>query len=201
MPHLEAMPIELDLFFVFLPFWLGGIACFVVRHLLNRRNPDGFSPATVRFALRSQVVHRSYDAVEEQTGYPVPQALRDFYSAPGFLYIEQFEAPGLARGRNSEPTFILIEQFLPLCPQMQEELKLPDLTWLPFARDVDGCIYFLPLEEYRDGDGPVYQIDPGKSQRARECGNDIRRASDSLRSFLRQGARISALGRGGRLHE
>lgn len=198
-PALELVPPPFDLLVSLLPFWLGGLTCAALNRLQNRPRSKQLSRESSRFALRSQVVHRSFEVVEQRTGFPVPQTLRDFYTAPGFLHIERFEAPSVVLGQRPDLTFIAIQEFLPLVSAVLDELRLPDSTWLPFARGVDGCIYFLPLEEYHNEDGPVYQFNPEMTRWERERGRDIRRISDSLRSFLVLGTRVNVLERGGRL--
>jgi hypothetical protein len=146
------------------------------------------------------VEQRDFGAVAQRTGYSVPQSLRDFYTAHGFLRIVQFETPDVAHCRSPEQPFFVVQEFLPLTPKVMDHLALPDSTWLPFAQDGQGCIYFLPLAEHQDGDGPVYRIDLEMGRWGRMRGNDIRRVSNSLRQFLALGRQYTDVRHRGGMH-
>jgi hypothetical protein len=184
----------LDMFLGMIPFWLGAFACLAARRFLNRLWPEARLPQNRWRELHNQV--------EQRTGYPVPQTLRDFYTTPGFLRIEQlqFETPDITHSRSPEQPFFVVQEFLPLTPEVMDHLALPDTTWLPFAQDGQGCIYFLPMAEHQDGDGPVYRIDLEMGWWGRAQGNEIRRVSDSLRQFLALGRRYLDVRHRGGMH-
>jgi hypothetical protein len=176
----------LEMFLGMSPYWLGAFACLAARRFLNRLWPEARLSQNRREELYSQVKQRDFTAVEQHTGYPVPQVLRDFYT-PRILRIEQFETPDVTYSSGPEQPFFVIQEFLPLTPKTMDYLALPDSTWLPFAQDGRGYVYFLPLAEHQGGDGPIYRIDLEMGRWGRARGNDIRRVSDSLRQFLALG--------------
>jgi hypothetical protein len=131
-----------------------------------------------RDAFRNRLVHPKPSEVEQSVGGLLPQRLLALYDDHRTILTEEIEIahPSL----DEEPACEWIEAFLPLDSESQKfTVDLPEQGWgkgFCFATDGAGNFYWVPVNETRQPDAPVFFAchDPH--------GNE--KVADSLDQFL-----------------
>ena len=143
--------------------------------LIRRKTPD--QKDAYREARRQRMLHPNVKEVEVLCGGLLPQKLIHLYTdSSDLLLTRDFEvcAPGMDRGKNSW----WIGDFVPL--HKQDQMLTTDLAEFGkgccFAGDGMGNFYWVPVDEERQTDAPVFFAchDP--------WGNE--KVADSLEEFL-----------------
>jgi hypothetical protein len=139
----------------------------------NRLTPEQRQAA--RDSFRSRLVHPHPDQVEQGIGAFLPQRLITLYDDHQTILAEQIEIrrPAANPENPAEPQNPAewIEAFLPLDGESQAyALDLPAQGWgkgFCFATDGEGNFYWIPANETRQPDAPVFfaHTDPVANER------------------------------------
>ena len=115
-------------------------------------------PPRAASEFRDRIYHPRWDTIESALGRPVPEILRQLYSAPDALLRSHFYLVAPDGTRR-----VWLDLFLP----MDDEAVRPYGRTLPpgavaFADDEHGDPYYFVPDGSAYGDGPVYLSGPGQ---------------------------------------
>lgn len=128
----------------------------------NRLTPEQRKAA--RDSFRSRLVHPNASEVEQGIGAYLPERLIALYGNHQTLLTEQIEirrpAPNPENPAEPQNPAEWVEAFLPLDLESQKySIDLPAQGWgkgFCFATDGEGNFYWIPANETRQPDAPVY---------------------------------------------
>lgn len=145
----------------------------LLRQFRNRMTPEQRQAA--RDSFRNRLVHPNAAQVEREIGAYLPQRLLDLYDDRLTILTEQLEirrpAPNPENPAEPQNPAEWIEAFLPLDFESQKcALDLPAQGWdkgFCFATDGEGNFYWIPANETRLPDAPVFfaHTDPIANER------------------------------------
>lgn len=145
-----------------------------IRTLIRRQAPE--ERDAHREARRQRMLHPNVEEVEALCGGLLPQKLIELYLDSHLLLDGDFRV--CAPGKDPQKDFWWIGDFVPL--HKQDQMLTTDLTEFGkgccFAGDGMGNFYWVPVDEERRSDAPVFFVchDP--------WGNE--KVADSLGEFL-----------------
>lgn len=145
-----------------------------IRTLISRRTPGGRDAH--HEARRERMLHPNVEEVEALYGGLLPQKLIDLYTHSHLVLERGFEV--CVSGTDKRQGFWWIDDFVPL--HREDQMLTADITEFGrgccFAGDGMGNFYWVPIDEERQSDAPVFFLchDP--------WGNE--KVADSLGEFL-----------------